>query len=332
MYYQDIKLFTSQSIVDEMVDNLAFTLGVGREDLNIVATAKGLISGPIDLFMREGDMMRCGLPSKNGTLLPPIGSVEKVDFAETNWILVIEKEATFRTLVAAQYANSSTGGPGILITGKGYPDLATRRFLHTLHAMRPQINIFALVDFDPPGIAILRNFQYGSKRLKHEENSTVPDIKWLGIRSSDLGSIFSQGAAPRLQESRADESDSQSTQDTSSQESISYSQSSTSSSLAQSGASLPTDFQEEPPRKRRRVEQTTRDSTKTISPLTQADRKRAIETMNDIHDTKNTKRDAEQLRELQRMLMMNIKAEIQAVDHYGDITDWLNEKLRSHLG
>jgi meiotic recombination protein SPO11 len=36
IYYQNPDLFKSQSAVDEMVDNLAFTLGVCREDLNIV--------------------------------------------------------------------------------------------------------------------------------------------------------------------------------------------------------------------------------------------------------------------------------------------------------
>lgn len=38
IYYQDPDLFKSQSHVDELVDNLAFTLGVGRNALNIVRT------------------------------------------------------------------------------------------------------------------------------------------------------------------------------------------------------------------------------------------------------------------------------------------------------
>ena len=36
IYYQNPGLFRSQSAVDDMVDNLAFTLGIGREDLSIV--------------------------------------------------------------------------------------------------------------------------------------------------------------------------------------------------------------------------------------------------------------------------------------------------------
>jgi DNA topoisomerase VI subunit A len=36
IYYQDPDLFKSQSNVDELVDSLAFTLGVGRSALHIV--------------------------------------------------------------------------------------------------------------------------------------------------------------------------------------------------------------------------------------------------------------------------------------------------------
>lgn len=35
----------------------------------------------------------------------------------------------------------------------------------------------------------------------------------------------------------------------------------------------------------------------------------------------------EQLRELQLMLMFNMKAEIQAIDHMGDLSDWLDIKM-----
>lgn len=37
--------------------------------------------------------------------------------------------------------------------------------------------------------------------------------------------------------------------------------------------------------------------------------------------------EADQVRELQRMLLLNIKVEIQAMDSYGDIAHWLDRKL-----
>jgi meiotic recombination protein SPO11 len=36
IFYQNVELFKSQGVVDDLVDNLAYTLGLGREDLNIV--------------------------------------------------------------------------------------------------------------------------------------------------------------------------------------------------------------------------------------------------------------------------------------------------------
>lgn len=37
--------------------------------------------------------------------------------------------------------------------------------------------------------------------------------------------------------------------------------------------------------------------------------------------------ETEQLRELQVMLMLNMKAEIQAIDNMGDLSDWLDVKI-----
>lgn len=37
--------------------------------------------------------------------------------------------------------------------------------------------------------------------------------------------------------------------------------------------------------------------------------------------------ETEQLREIQMMLMLNVKAEIQAIDNMGDLSDWLDEKI-----
>ena len=63
-------------------------------------------------------------------------------------------------------------------------------------------------------------------------------------------------------------------------------------------------------------------------PLAPRDRKKAVDVMKEISSVENNGRNgADQMRELQRMLMLNIKAEIQAVDNYGDIADWLDKRL-----
>ncbi len=65
-----------------------------------------------------------------------------------------------------------------------------------------------------------------------------------------------------------------------------------------------------------------------VFPLAPRDRKKAVDVMKEISSVENNGRNgADQMRELQRMLMLNIKAEIQAVDNYGDIADWLDKRL-----
>ncbi|KAK4211472.1 Spo11/DNA topoisomerase VI subunit A [Rhypophila decipiens] len=315
IYYQNLDLFTSQVMVDEMIDNLAYTLGVGRDDLNIVAAAKGLLAGPIELKTRDNVIIQCSGANDSGILLPSINSVAAVNFQSVKWLLVIEKEATLRTLVAAEYHLKSKAGQGILVTAKGFPDLATRRFLHVLQAIRPTMPFYGLVDFDPYGISIFRTFKIGSRRLDHEDAATVPALQWLGIRSEDVQSYMHSETAQSLTPPSSQSSESQASQ----------------ASTAYSFDGLD-DAIELPPRKRVKTQQP-QDRSGSIVPLTSSDRKRAVNLMKEIeslltagatHDVKTAKA---QLEQVQKMLMLNIKAEIQAVDNFGDITDWLDRKL-----
>ncbi|KAK0666403.1 putative meiosis-specific topoisomerase [Cercophora samala] len=303
IYYQNPDLFGSQTAVDTMVDNLAFTLGLGRGDLNIVATAKGLISGPIMLINHDGSVLDCGLSHNSGILLPSIGEIRRIGFHEVQWVLVIEKEATFRTLAAAQYAKNSRAGHGILITAKGFPDLATRRFLSIVQSMRPDLAMFGLADFDPDGISIIRTYQNGSRRLEHENEATVPSLRWLGVGSGDL---LSSGENPALHNQEDQES-----QTTMSGEAFQM---------------LETSHNQRPT-KRPRLS-ASRNPSDTVSSLTLRDRRKGSDVLRAIWSVDQpSDEELEHARELQRMLMLNIKAEIQAVDNYGDLSTWLDDKL-----
>lgn len=52
--------------------------------------------------------------------------------------------------------------------------------------------MYALVDFDPDGIAIVSTYKYGSIALVHENAQLrVPGLKRLGIRSKDITTLSS---------------------------------------------------------------------------------------------------------------------------------------------
>ncbi|KAJ4352903.1 endodeoxyribonuclease [Ascochyta clinopodiicola] len=72
---------------------------------------------------------------------------------------------------------------------KGYPDIASRRFLRQLADHAPHIPMYAFADLDPDGIAIVSTYKYGSYRLAHEDSVhkdapalSLPNIHWLGVR------------------------------------------------------------------------------------------------------------------------------------------------------
>ncbi|KAK5072427.1 endodeoxyribonuclease [Lithohypha guttulata] len=171
IYYHQPELFGKQEVVDRWIDDIAFTCGVTRKDLMVTASPKGLV---------------CGLCVEERVQSVPMNfdEITGEDVRHLNWILVVEKEASFKTLVESNFDQACALGVGMLVTAKGYPDLQTRSFLrHVLNisALLSPIPIFGLFDGDPDGLEILRCYKSGSDALAQEAIYNLPEVKWLGV-------------------------------------------------------------------------------------------------------------------------------------------------------
>ncbi|SCV71994.1 BQ2448_4688 [Microbotryum intermedium] len=194
-YYRAVELFGKQKTVDEIVDDIAATLCIQRSELGVGSSPKGLFSGHISLLLSNSTVVQGSL-SRTGTLIPPIdqllGIHYPVSVAEDctrriRWVLVVEKEAIFSTLSSSALLLDSALGPGVLITGKGYPDMATRHLLKKLSVDLSHIPIMALVDADPHGTEILATYACGSKSLQHEKEGLVVErMECIGVKHDDL--------------------------------------------------------------------------------------------------------------------------------------------------
>jgi meiotic recombination protein SPO11 len=122
--------------VDRYVDDIAFTFSVSRSKLNVTAAAKGLVAGAFRLSRRDGSILDAA-GDRDGILVPPLRDILSVDLTAVKWILVIEKEATFRSIASSSFWDIISTR-GIILTGKGYPDIATRALLHFLSTASPQ--------------------------------------------------------------------------------------------------------------------------------------------------------------------------------------------------
>ncbi|XP_006457323.1 hypothetical protein AGABI2DRAFT_212660 [Agaricus bisporus var. bisporus H97] len=193
IYYNDVQLFKSQKTVDTLVDDLAATFDLDRSSLNIRASSKGLICGSgLTIYLTSGETVRP--TDTKATLIPAGEDIFSFGLSEdVRWVLIIEKEAVFQTLCNLEITNSHDfPGRGLLITGKGYPDIATRHLVKTLaDCLPPSIPIMALVDGDPYGLDILSVYKYGSRALKHEnERLAAGDrVVWIGIWASEFSSL-----------------------------------------------------------------------------------------------------------------------------------------------
>ncbi|KAJ4377454.1 endodeoxyribonuclease [Neocucurbitaria cava] len=173
IYYRHPDLFIKQAVVDRYVDDLACTFGITRAQLNVTAAAKGLVAGNFTLIGEHGYEVN-GMNEK-----------EVRDKYEDNF-------ATFRSLLSSSQWEV-LGPHGVILTAKGYPDIASRRFLRQLADHASHIPMYVFVDLDPDGIAILSTYKYGSYRLAHEDvvlkdtpALSLPDIRWLGVKSHHI--------------------------------------------------------------------------------------------------------------------------------------------------
>ncbi|KAK2748971.1 hypothetical protein FQN57_007254 [Myotisia sp. PD_48] len=195
IFYQDPAYFGSQQLVDRYIDDIAYTIDVDRTALHVTAAAKGLICGCCKLKLKNGIVLDVA-GQNEGIIISRTDEIEQIDLSGVAWILVIEKEAVFHRLATSNCHNLAKGRKGILLTGKGYPDLNTRAFLRLLSdtaRSNPSSNesngcptIYALVDCDPDGLAIMSTYKYGSMAQVHENSRlNVPEIRWLGLRLSE---------------------------------------------------------------------------------------------------------------------------------------------------
>jgi len=161
---------------------VACLIGCTRTSLNVVASEKGVVIGRVQ-FREAGDLIDCTRMGVGGKAIPPFTDRITDIKSDASFILLVEKDAAFMRLAEDRFYNKY---PCIIITAKGQPDVATRMFLKKLrHTL--SIPILGLVDSDPYGLKILSVYMSGSKSMSYDSaNLTTPDIKWLGVRPSDL--------------------------------------------------------------------------------------------------------------------------------------------------
>ncbi|CAG7861042.1 unnamed protein product [Brassica rapa] len=211
-------LFSSQVEVNRSVQDVVALLRCSRFSLGIMASTRGLVAGRLYLQEPGKEPVDCSACGSSG--FPISGDLNLLDntimTSDARYIILVEKHAIFHRLVEDRVFNHI---PCVFITAKGYPDIATRFFLHRMSITFPHLPILALVDWNPAGLAILCTFKFGSIGMGLEAyrygtkdstfashyiptlmmvfgSSVACNVKWIGLRGDDLNLIPEESLVP----------------------------------------------------------------------------------------------------------------------------------------
>ena len=113
-------------------------------------------------------------------------------------IVVIEKEGIYTRLSEDRFYEQF---PCILITGRGFPDLATRAFVHSLHTTL-QIPVIGICDCNPFGVSVLQTYEKGADNIGLDGTLYSVPVHWLGLKPSHVMSLRKDAQSKPIQESK----------------------------------------------------------------------------------------------------------------------------------
>lgn len=200
IYYFYVTHFRSQQECDLAISDAAVLLQVPRHALGLKASPRGWFCGDIQLVRKDTKELILdgrvthlvhGSPISSEWLVPSSTRPFEVQTERATCILVIEKEGIYTRLLEDSFFDDY---PCIMVTGKGFPDLATRALVHTLHN-ELGLPVWGLADCNPFGVSVLHTYQH-TERLGVDGGSRygVP-IQWVGLRPSQVEQLRSGSTA-----------------------------------------------------------------------------------------------------------------------------------------
>lgn len=180
-YYTLSGTFSSQHDFNSCFEDVLRILDVPRRALGITAAPKGSIAGAVSIN-HGAEQIDCLLLGKSGYELPGDPSNLQFHSLGARYILVVEKDAVFKSLCEKVIWNEV---PCVLITGRGYPGLAVREVVARCEKQF-KIPVLGLFDYNPHGLQILLTYRFGSARMGREGIQHTANILWLGLHWFDV--------------------------------------------------------------------------------------------------------------------------------------------------
>ncbi|KAK6589252.1 hypothetical protein RS030_213406 [Cryptosporidium xiaoi] len=183
LYYLNGWLFKNQSQVVKIVQGFTELLKVPRRAIGLFPSPKGMIGGRVKFIYRDSEILDVDELGITGATITDIFETLSDDIivkTDMKYLLIIEKASIFQYLMERKIFNRI---PCVLVTGKGFPDITTRKLVSKLTTHLKMKTIF-LGDFDPHGINIYLTYVRGSNNYE-SQMAACPNIYYLGVHFED---------------------------------------------------------------------------------------------------------------------------------------------------
>lgn len=181
--------FKEQPESDSIMDDAEAMIGYNRERLGFIPDEDGsAVTGKLVIVDKDpstGEVMEidCSRMGTGGYNIP--NTVEHFKFkTKAKFILAIETSGMYQRFVYHKFWDKHNC---ILVSLKGVPSRATRRFIRKL-SEENDIPVFVFTDGDPYGyLNIYRTLKVGSGNAAHiNEFFCVPKAKYIGVTPQDI--------------------------------------------------------------------------------------------------------------------------------------------------
>jgi meiotic recombination protein SPO11 len=233
VYYAHVTHFRSQRECDASIRQLCAVLRAPRHSLGLRASPRGWFCGDVQLLdPSTGGVVLDGRshPAAHGHAVASDwlgggGATRaaararrrpyRLQTRRASCVLVVEKEGVYQRLVEDGFCASR---PCVLVTSRGFPDLATRAFVAALHDDL-DLPVLGLADCNPFGVSVLNTFLLGDggdgrggrpRRQQQQRRDDATDgddsdgdcdglpapaarqglcVHWMGLRPSQVEAI-----------------------------------------------------------------------------------------------------------------------------------------------
>ena len=181
--------FDEQPESDSVMEDIEAMLRLQREQLGFIPEEDGgAVAGKLIIIDRDaetGEELRIDCEKFGSGAYSIPSQVEHLRFeTKAKFIIAIETAGMFQRLVKHKFYNKENC---ILVSMKGVPSRATRRFIRLLSDQN-NIPVYVFVDADPYGLMnIYRTLKVGSGNAAHvNEFFCVPNAQLLGVTPQDI--------------------------------------------------------------------------------------------------------------------------------------------------